>query len=251
MGFTFGGFYQIGPSFNLFGSIMLIALLRVVSVHIYLILFSGWLCLVSPLASADPRHRTAAQGDVPFEDTSVGNVDLGKRGAIRAGAWLEKAAEAAKQGTVGNLPPIEEDTMGYLAVMYLYCSVKLGTCTELLETILDSDVRLSKEKSESQYQCPTMTRFWKAWVDSDLEERAKFHVEAAAGMRLAQFNSSVRPKFVNCKLMVKEILTREKESPPRYGPDGAVTRSAAKTFKFFQTLNAAGVDIFGAMGLRT
>lgn len=147
----------------------------------------------------------------------------------------------------GKAPELNQNTVSYLSVLYLYCSAKRGPCPFILETILDADI--ARSRSESGAQCSLMKRFFKSYLSQSLDERAKFIFSLTQGLEMAKFNTNVRPRFVECKETVSAMLADKEVLTQRFGPHGSAAETVAEFRTFVSQIKDGKVDIFVATGV--
>jgi len=125
--------------------------------------------------------------------------------AIRFMESLNSLADTlATTGSGGTAGAIDENTMIHLTNVFLYCSLKRGTCPMVLEAILESDVINSLDAKKGA--CPNMARFWKVWVRGDMEKRQKYLMPTAYMGGANEFSTRERPRFIRCRETVDGIL---------------------------------------------
>ena len=78
-----------------------------------------------------------------------------------------KLAELKNTGEA--LRSLEDGEVSHLAYVYLYCSIKRGICKEVIDAVLEIDI--ANAALEGAASCPTMKRFWKVWIENDMEKR--------------------------------------------------------------------------------
>jgi hypothetical protein len=165
----------------------------------------------------------------------------------KAIAWGEELEKLVKEGGKSAPASLEDATISYLSVLYLYCTSNQGVCSFMLDSILEGDLLASR--STGAPACPTMKKFWKAWLSSGLEERAKFNKSIAHGLEVAEFNSTLRPKYIQCGGTVKNLLSEQGELTKRYGPDGTSTKEVANFLRFLKEVESQKIDIYRSTGV--
>lgn len=186
----------------------------------------------------------AAPSDL--SDKQVGEINLEDMETIRRDPYsvAQDAAInffndfATKVGTLKNkgavtLETLPDVALSHLANVYLYCTVRSGTCPFVLDAILESDIVNAKNGSPSI--CPNMERFWKVWLKNDMEKRQNFMVRTANLSATSEFTRNERPRYLKCRETVQIEIGKESSSAEffatRYGgasgPDAAVKKLAA------------------------
>lgn len=148
----------------------------------------------------------------------------------------------------GKAPELDQNAISYLSVLYLYCSAKRGPCPFILETILDADI--ARSRAESGAQCSLTKRFFKSYISQALDERAKFILSLTQGLEMAKFNTTVRPRFVECKGTVSAMLADKEVLTQRFGAHGSAAETVAEFRTFVSQIKDQKVDIFVATGVR-
>jgi hypothetical protein len=201
---------------------------------------------MAPVLAAPPSEAVQT-GEIAIEDTQEERRDPRERIQGHVGAWLGGMTKYATNGGVGDVVPLGEDDTTYLSVLYLYCLNKFGPCPFILDVILESDVRDSRATGEPA--CPTMSRFWKTWLASDLEGRSKYLLSIGSGTAVADFNARERSKYIQCKPTIRAVLADPGAQKARYGAEGTVTAAVSKTAKLLEEIKAKEIDIYRAVGL--
>jgi hypothetical protein len=147
-------------------------------------------------------------------------------------------------------PPLDPSWINYLNAAYLYCSVNVGVCPYIIQSIFEVD--LINSKLSGSAQCPNMLAFWKGWVDSDMENRHKYLVKTAYLNTTDEFRRNERPKFLQCKKTIGDILAGAGETQgffmKRYQPNSESAVSIAKTVQLFQELKRTVGNVIVAVG---
>jgi hypothetical protein len=154
----------------------------------------------------------------------------------------------SENGGTGDVAPLGDEVISYLSTLYLYCISQFGPCPYILDTLLESDLRDARIKGEPK--CSTLSKFWKMWLASDLESRARYLLSVGAGTAIAEFNARERPKYLQCKQTVAELLANPAATQARYGAQGTSTAVISKTIKLFSEIRTKELDIHKAVGLR-
>ena len=98
----------------------------------------------------------------------------------------------------------DPQVMNYLSGLYLFCSIKRGTCPAIPEAILEIDIVNSKLSNTTL--CPAMKSFWKKYLESDFEDRLKYSVSTGFVSKVNEYNSKERPKYLRCEDTLKELF---------------------------------------------
>jgi hypothetical protein len=181
-----------------------------------------------------------AQVDAPQRNTQLMNLE-------QVLEWGRAVQKIARESGKGSPPVLEDGAVSYLSVLYLYCTSNKGICPFILDTILEGDIESSRELEKPA--CPTMKRFWKMWLSSGMEERAKFDSSITRGLEVAEFNSQVRPRYIRCGEAVQDALKDPVSLAARYGPEGSSTKTIAEFLKFLEEVREQKTDILRSTGI--
>ncbi len=193
-------------------------------------------------AAADPAASGALQsGEMALEDTRQRPVPASQRAKASVEKWLDSLDQSFRSGAVRPVEGLDDAGVSYMASLYLFCAVRAGGCPFILDTVLESDVILSK--GEKAASCPTMSRFWKAWLAGDFDERSRYSIAPATAERLDAFNTAERPRYVRCKDTVALILADRSNFEARYSENGVARQSFEKTRKLLQEIWEKQIDI--------
>lgn len=110
-----------------------------------------------------------------------------------------------KIATTGGAGIIPENLLLYLNSAYLYCMIAQGTCKEMLDSILEIDILNSL--ADNKATCLNMLRFWKSWLDNDMEKRHEHHTKIVHVNQVIKFNKEVRPQYTSCTKTVEGLLS--------------------------------------------
>ena len=197
-------------------------------------------------APSNGRAR-ALTGEVAYSnpDTGVRNSQTEVINALEA--WGEKLQSIVTTSGVGKVPKLDQNAASYLSVLYLYCSVKNGPCPFILETVLDADIALSRV--DNRVTCALTNRFFKSYLAHGLDERGKYLFSLTQGLEMAKFNTSERPRFVECKETVSAIMADKEVLAQRFGSKGTEAQSVAAFLTLLSEVKEQKVDIFVATGM--
>ncbi len=189
-----------------------------------------------PSAPASRQH-----GDMVLEETDQRTLSASQRGKAEVSTWLNSLEEVFRDGAVRSPAALGDAGIGYLASFYFFCAVRAGGCAYILDTILESDIIRSKE--EKSASCPNMSRFWKAWLAADFDQRAKYSISSAIAEKFDDFNSTERPRYVRCKETVALVLADRSALEARYAPAGEARVSLDRTRKLLEEIWQKRIDI--------
>ena len=194
------------------------------------------------------EERPALSGEVKYSATSSTSKDVRVIGYDKTVPWADALLKVVSSDGNGSLPSLEGASMSYLAVLYLHCTTKNGSCPFILDSILEADVLASRVDGTAK--CPLMKSFWKTWLAMGLEERGKFLVSVASGLEMASFNSNERPRYVNCKATVAAILEDKAALATRYGPGTPTSTAVTRLVALLKAVKEDKEDIFASTGVK-
>ena len=205
----------------------------------------------SSLALAQPQPRPNQQsGDLQIEEVTGPKAPTYALNQAAALEWLAAVKSSAEQGGLTQIPIINNGAVQHLAIGYLYCVSKLGTCEFILSTVLEADVIDGRGKNENK--CENMTQFWKAWLEGDFERRLSYLAPVGSSAQISTFNKTIRPRYVKCRDTVGQILAQTKDDAAwaaRYSKDGALNKDITKANQVFQDAKTKNLDLMAATGL--
>lgn len=197
--------------------------------------------------SAAPPGESVQAGEIEIEEIKKEQWDPKKQAQERLQTWFTEMRRYSESGGTGEVAPLSDEGISYLSTLYLYCITQFGPCPYILDTLLESDLRDARIKGETK--CSTLSKFWKTWLASDLESRARYLLSIGAGTAIAEFNLRERPKYLQCKQTVAGLIADPAATKARYGPQGTTTAAISKTIKLFGEVRTKELDIHKAVGL--
>jgi hypothetical protein len=153
-------------------------------------------------------------GDVEFTDIS--NTKKGDSYEVtqeKVITVFKNHHEALSSGRIPEPIILTEQQSSYLAGVYLVCVLKKGTCPEILDALLESEV--IRVASTKDGQCPTMKQFWKTWIGEKFEQKHGQYNKMSFFNVRGEFNKNERPKYVKCSATAKERASKIK-TPDSY-----------------------------------
>lgn len=210
-------------------------------------------CLLLPTgAAAQSSDRSAQSGDIVLEDTATRKrnpYQAGQDGAIEFMNGLSTAAVELSAGRAAAPASPSDGALDHLASVYLFCTIRAGTCPWILDAVLEADIMSAKTSNTAG--CPTMERFWKAWMRNDMEKRQKFLVRTSNLTVTSEFTQHERPRYIKCRDTVAETL---RDSPAvrdffskRYAASDGPQTKIARTTKLLTDLKAKVPNIYQAL----
>jgi hypothetical protein len=161
-------------------------------------------------------------------------------------------ANALGRGEAAVAPgPVNDKMIQYLNAAYLYCTANSGTCPSLLQAILEHETINSRLAKKAE--CPTMMRFWKFWVDTDMERRQQYMVRTGFINATSEFKSKIRPKFIKCAETISSEISGNTSDPEyfraRYSKDSPAVKSLTEAIQIAEHIKEKVPNIFGAVGV--
>lgn len=216
------------------------------------ILFSQSLLALPALSE---QGDNSLSGEIEIED--VGNkkdsYSAVQEKAIQYFDSLQETIESVSQGqSVAAISDLSDSVISYMNAAYLYCSVNLGKCPMILDAIMEVDLINSRSKRVAS--CGNMTRFWKTWVQSDMENRHKYMVKTGYLKVTSEFNAKERPRYLKCQDTIAEFVNDPRSDAKfydeRYGSDSALNLAGAKVAKLLRDIKRDVPNVFVAVGAR-
>jgi hypothetical protein len=200
-----------------------------------------------PQAGKAPGDVKVITGEVAYSNPD-GEVKNQQTEALAAlDTWGAQLQTIVTTSGEGKTPELDQNTVSYLSVLYLFCSVKRGPCPFILETILDSDIAASR--ADKEVKCALMSRFFKSYLSQSLDERGKFLFSLTEGLEIAKFNTTERPRFVECKETVSAMLADKEVLSQRFGSKGTSVETVATFRALVAEIKDQKVDIMVATGM--
>ena len=144
----------------------------------------------------------------------------------------------------------DSESISYLNGLYLFCTIKKGTCPAVLETVLEID--LVNSRLNNTAVCPVMKSFWKKYIENDFEGRLKYNTSTGFITKINEFNSKDRPRYLRCDDTLKEIF-KEGLSPAalfssRYGATGKSIKAIDEVIALISAVQEKQINVFVATG---
>jgi len=188
-------------------------------------------------------------GGVSFETEN--EISPYKQYQQEAIEFASSISNAATKGVTSKPKSLSDGAINFLTGAYLFCTANRGVCREIPQTLFEADVINSLlEKSVS---CTYSLKFWRKWLENNMEERAKFLVKTAHLGTSEDFKKNVRPSFIQCEKTISEILknssvTALEQLKLRYAENTIERNSVVSTPTILETLKSSVADVFVATG---
>jgi len=207
--------------------------------------------LADPIQAAPPGEDGLVSGEIALEDTSSAKkspYQVGQDAAIEYFKNAETVIASLGRGEAAAPGLLPDGAINHLLGVYLYCTVRAGTCPFLLDAVLEIDIIDSRVSGTAA--CPTMERFWKAWIRDDMEKRLKYLVRTANLEATTAFARTERPRYLKCRETVAaEIGTPGEKSAffaRRYADMNGPRSKVSKLAKLLVELKAKVPDTIAA-----
>ena len=221
-------------------------------------LVSCCICLTAPTTATAQTDDSGSvvTGEIIFEE----NVKRTKTYVDTEAEVIDKLdALAAYSRAPSGLPELqdlefEDDHLLYLNALYLFCSVNRGTCPEILDSILETDI--IRSAVEGNAQCITLKKFWKSWLDNDMQRRHQYQVRTGYLRETEAFKKNELPRYLRCSETVKKELSTLGEQTPeeflkeRYHLPSKEVEAFTDTLGTAETARKEKVDLIRATGTR-
>lgn len=146
-----------------------------------------------------------------------------------------------------NLP---DSNLYYLNGVLLFCSVKNGSCSFLLDTVLEVDVFNSQ--LDNKVECPHMLRFWQEWIDNSFEQRLSYSLGTGVLKKYQDFKTQDRPRYLKCSGTVQNIVVPgasiDEFIKTRYESQKPIIAAFKKTLAYLRAIREEIDDVFVAAG---
>ena len=164
-----------------------------------------------------------------------------------------KAEQFASSQSSGSFQSINftQDDLNYLAAVHLYCTMRKGACPLIPQALLEME--LSSHAASSSSSCQNLPRFWKTWIESDMEKRVEIHLQVVNFAKRNIFKKKHRPKYLKCKSTVSSILPKSASAQSvlkkRYANSSKESQYAQKLVNYIHSINEKVGNIFTETGL--
>lgn len=166
-------------------------------------------------------------------------------------AIFEKLNNDIASGTLGsNKIELAKNQLYFLNGAYLYCTLKNGVCSYMLDSILETDIL--NAKIDNKASCPHMLRFWQEWIDNNFEKRVDYQLGTGFITKYQDFKRNIRPQYLRCSGTVstrlKPELSLQDFIKERYSQTNDVGLAIKRTYAYLQALRDQVPDVFLAAG---
>ncbi len=170
-----------------------------------------WLTAIALSVVMGSLTKTNAQPRIQLQEEV--ELDLGtkhpshlaaQRGAVDK---LEKFLSSPPESLTA--PDFTQAEIMYLTGAYLICSLRKGTCKEILDGILTLDLLEASKKKSKDVQCTRMHQFWQIWLKNEMEKKHEYNIKTSFLKVRSEFNQLERPKYLRCSRTVAALLEDE------------------------------------------
>lgn len=205
-----------------------------------------------PAISYAQPNNSLLSGEI-MQDKEADRVDTNSEIQDKTIAYfqdLQRRISDAASGTPPQaLSPLSENSLTYLNLAYLHCTINAGTCPAILDALLEVDVINSRLASKAA--CPNLKQFWKLWIKGQMEERQSFLVKTAFLATTENFKKTQRSQYIKCDATVAEKILGESSNTDffkrRYAAEATERTSAETVVKILKEIKAEVPDIFSAL----
>jgi hypothetical protein len=144
----------------------------------------------------------------------------------------------------------DSESINYLNGLYLFCTIKKGTCPAVLDTLFEID--LVNSRLNNTALCPLMKSFWKRYIENDFEGRLKYNTSTGFITKVNEFNAKERPRYLRCEDTLKDIF-KEGLSPSalfssRYGATWKSIKAVDEVIALITAVQEKHINVFVATG---
>jgi len=165
---------------------------------------------------------------------------------------IRENTEGANRVEIRPLKKFYSSTFDYLNALYFYCILRSGTCSFILDALLEGDV--INAKLQGKAFCPVMTSFWKRWLGNQMERRVGYRLKVGLFQKAERFKKEKRPRYIRCKDTVAEKIVSPAEGKnfftERYTKEPDILKSVDKLSKFVTLLKKKEINVYHTAGLK-
>lgn len=201
-------------------------------------------------AVAQP-HRPAQAGEIELQ--AVEKRLSPQDAAIQYFKRFAEDLDKASAGTALKPPPIGANEMLYLDALYLFCTVRKGTCPAILDAILETDIASSF--ADNTPACPNMKLFWRLWIDNNFQRQQDYQVPTGFIREAMAFKQKELPRYLSCAETVSTELQSAAGKPlsqvlkQRYAADAPARQAVKETLGILQAVKQKNIDVFASSGV--
>ncbi len=204
----------------------------------------------------NPRNVTSGTFDV-LEDKPRNTFQY-EENENKTIAQLKNLAQNVSGNSVKTQSSFPDYMISFISANYLHCSIKKGVCPFFLDSIMETDIINSKLSNTPA--CPNMKKFWRDWIDNDMQKRWGHKVRTGLLNRTQEFKKNQLPAYVKCKDTIQKILDKNKDKSAadffkeRYGKGSKMAKSLSYSAKYMELIKNSKQkipNIFIEVGLST
>ena len=198
------------------------------------------------------------QGSIELEGYKKPTTDTYELSESGAAAYIKAVRDfAAGGGGASPIPSPSDSAIRYLAALYLHCSLAFGTCPSVLDAVLEGDLINSRLKKKAD--CPVSLRFWKKWIEDDMEQRQSHEVKTGYIAITNDFRLNERPRYIKCGNTIKAEIEGPNSDADyfkrRYAQGSKLLVSLEQAHRLAEQMKSAKMkekvpDIFSAHGMK-
>ena len=202
--------------------------------------------------SERPKGRPEQFGAINLEQEEAAKdpYRVSQDAALTLFKTMDSRVSQLAGGASASPLDVPDNVINYLTGAYLFCTVRSGTCQLPLDALLEIDVINARLNRSGE--CPVLTRFWKAWVKSDMEKRQEYSIPTGLLEPSQKFRDEVRPRFIRCRDTLKQETSGSNDNAvyfkDRYREGARSAALPGKMVAFIEMLKAKVPNVFLATG---
>jgi hypothetical protein len=211
------------------------------------------------------NKQTKQSGVVDLEPTDTkktNNYMAAQDGSIQYLQELKKNIDLLKtdQNATLSLTGLSKDQLLYFTSAYLLCISKKGSCTFILDAVMESDFQIICNPNKGNCQkpkqvaCTNMNGFWKTWLAYDFEQRQSHMLPVGLMGENNRFRQEEFPNYLRCNnTLIKPltaVLSGKQSLHRRYEINQNIVSNIEKTSEFFESIKKNVGNIFQTLGVQ-
>lgn len=149
------------------------------------------------VSAQDARSKQSGLIDLKVDSTEKNPYKDAESQAIAHMKALEAKINDLENGNVSPITRPSDAAVHHLTGIYLFCTLRKGTCPAPLDALLETD--LIDSRIAKKAECPTLLTFWRDWQSNDMEQRQKFLTRIGNFSATSEFSRRERPRYIKCQ----------------------------------------------------
>jgi hypothetical protein len=212
-----------------------------------------FITLIASVLSADDNTIQSGEIKIEQEEKKVDSYFETEEQAIVEFDKLLSFTESKDLKSIPDNLKLSDDILVHLNAYYLYCSTSRGVCPHILDAILEFDLINSRKNKVAA--CPNMLKFWKLWLDNDMEKRHQYQVKTGYIQQTTEFKNKVRPMYLKCQGTINDLLKLENVDDNnyfinRYSENSAIIKSIENVLKDLKQAKDSNINFMISTGLK-